>query len=323
MVTVFGGSGFIGAHVVQALGRRGYRVRVAVRRPNQALYLKTSGVVGQIEPVQANIRDEASVRAAIDGASAVINLAGILSETGKQRFAAVHIEGAARVARASRDLDVPIFIHMSSLSADPDSASAYASSKAKGEAAVFEQRPDAVILRPSAVFGPEDQLFNRFASLARLSPVLPVVNGETSLQPVYAKDVAEAVLRTMETNAGDGKVLELGGPETLTIREIMELTLRLIRRKRALLPLPAFLARIPAYFIQLLPNPLVTVDQLRQLQTDNLVSAGAEAEARTLAGLGIAATAPQAILPTYLTRYRRRGQFEPGAEPPAEALTQD
>jgi NADH dehydrogenase len=315
LITVFGGSGFVGRHVVQALGRRGYRIRVAVRRPNEALFLKTSGNVGQIEPVQANIRDDASVARAVEGASAVINLVGILYESGKQSFSSVQIEGAARVARLSKAADVPVFVQLSSLSANAKGPSEYGRSKAAGEAAVLKHYPDAAILRPSAIFGADDQLFNRFAGLARLLPVLPVIHGACAMQPVYVKDVAEAVVRAVETTQVDGKVYELGGPEVMSVRAIMELTLQQVRRKRLLIPVPTFIALAKAYFLQLLPSPLLTVDQVRSLSADTVVSAAANADARTLAGLGIVATAPQAILPSYLTRYRKRGQFEPNAEP--------
>lgn len=315
LITIFGGSGFVGQHVVQALGSRGYRIRVAVRRPNEALFLKTSGVVGQIKPMQANIRDDASVRAAVAGASAVINLVGILSESGKQRFEAVQVEGAARVAKAARAAGVPIFIQLSSIAANPDATSRYARTKAAGEEAVRAHYRDAAILRPAVIFGADDQLFNRFAALARLTPVLPVIHGDTQMQPVYVGDVAEAVVKALETDVADGKVLELGGPEVMTVREIMALTLRMTRRRRVLLPVPAFLAKIKAFFLQMLPNPLLTVDQVRGLEADTVVSAAATAEGRTLEGLGMVPTAPEAILPTYLARFRRRGQFDPAVAP--------
>lgn len=312
LITIFGGSGFVGRHVVQALGRRGYRIRVAVRRPNEALFLKTSGNVGQIEPVQANIRDDASVARAVAGASAVINLVGILYEGGKQSFTAVQAEGAERVARLAKAAGVPVFVQMSSISSD---ASAYGRSKAEGEAAVLGHYPDAAILRPSVIFGADDQLFNRFAGLARLLPVLPVIEGATRMQPVWVRDVAEAITRAVETTQVDGKVYELGGPEVLTVRQIMDLTLKQIRRKRLLLPVPTFLAKAKAYILQLLPSPLLTVDQVRSLGQDSVVSDAAIADGRTLEGLGITPTAPEAILPSYLTRFRKRGQFEPAAEP--------
>lgn len=314
LITVFGGSGFLGQHVVQALGRRGYRVRVAVRRPNDALFVKTSGVVGQIEPIQANIRDERSVRDAVEGASAVVNLVGIMSESGAQRFEAVQAAGAERVARAADAAGVPILVHVSAIGADEESPSVYARSKALGEQAIRKYMPRAAILRPSVVFGPEDQFFNRFAALARLMPVFPLIGGATRFQPVYVKDVAEAVVRALETDAVDGKTFELGGPVILTMRQIMELTLRETRRHRVLLPLPAALAKLQAWFLQLLPNPLLTVDQVRLLALDNVVSDEARAEGRTLQGLGIAPTSPEAIVSSYLARFRKRGQFEPAPD---------
>lgn len=314
LVTIFGGSGFIGRHVVQALGRRGYRIRVAVRRPNEALFVKTSGGVGQIEPVQANIRDERSVRAAVEGASAVINLVGIMSESGPQRFEAVQAMGPGLIASAAKAAGVPIMVHVSALGADEESPSLYARSKALGERAVLNHMPHAAILRPSVVFGPEDGLFNRFAAMARLTPVLPLVGGETRFQPVFVKDVAEAIVRAMETDAADGKVFELGGPEILTMRQMMEMTLRVIRRKRVLLPLPLGVARLQARLLQLLPNPLLTVDQVRLLAIDNVVGDAARSEGRTVEGLGIAPTAPEAVIASYLVRFRRRGQFEPGPD---------
>lgn len=319
LITIFGGSGFVGKHVVQALGLRGYRIRVAVRRPNEAIFLKTSGIVGQIEPVQANIRDEASVRAAVEGASAVINLVGILSESGKQSFEAVQVQGAGRVAKAAKAAGVPIFIQLSSISANPEATSHYARTKAAGEEAVRAHYPDAAILRPAAIFGADDQLFNRFAALARFTPVLPVIHGNTLMQPVYVRDVAEAIAHALETDVADGTVLELGGPEIMSLREIMALTLHVSRRKRLLLPVPALFAKAQAFFLQMLPNPLLTVDQVRALAVDTVVSKAAIAEGRTLEGLGITPTAPKAILPSYLARFRRRGQFEPAVEP----ITQD
>ncbi|HEY4343609.1 MAG TPA: complex I NDUFA9 subunit family protein [Parvibaculum sp.] len=315
LVTVFGGSGFVGQHVVQALGRRGYRVRVAVRRPNEALFLKMSGVVGQIEPVQANIRDEGSVRAAVEGASAVVNLVGIMSETGPQRFEAVQAMGAERLAKAAKAAGAPIFIQVSALGADVESPSVYARTKALGEQAVLRHIPAAAILRPSVIFGPGDTFFTRLAGMARLLPVLPMIGGgATRFQPVYVKDVAEAVLRVIETDAADGKVVELGGPEVQSLRQAMDLVLHETCRKRVFVPLPFALAKLQALILQLLPNPLLTVDQVRLLAADNVVSDAARGEGRTLEGLGIVATAPEAIVPAYLVRFRRRGQFEPAPE---------
>lgn len=315
LVTVFGGSGFLGGHVVEALARKGCRVRVAVRRPNEALFTKTSGVVGQVEPVQANVRDSRSVADAVAGAHAVVNLVGILHEAGPQRFETVQAMGADRVARAARAAGVGIFVQMSALGADLESRSAYARTKALGEEAVRAQFPAATIFRPSVVFGPEDRLYNRFAALARLSPVLPLFGGGTTrFQPVYVKDVAEAVARAVATDAADGRVIELGGPEVRTLREIFELVLVETCRKRLLVPVPFAIAKFAAAFAQLLPNPPLTVDQVKLLAHDNVVSDAAKAEGRTLEGLGIAPTAAEAIVPAYLVRFRRRGQFEPAPE---------
>lgn len=311
LITVFGGSGFVGRHVVQALARKGYRVRVAVRRPNQALFVKTSGDVGQVEPVQANIRDTRSVKAALDGAHAVVNLVGILNESGAQRFETVIAGGADRIARAAKAAGIGIFVQVSAIGAHEASPSAYARSKAVAEQAVRAQIPAAAILRPSIVFGPEDDFFNRFAGLARIMPALPLIGGgKTRFQPVYVKDVAEAIVRAVETGAADGKVVELGGPETYTFRQLMELTLREIGRRRLLLPLPSALAKLMAFFLEKLPGAPLTVDQVTLLGADNVVSEEARKEGRTLEGLGVAPTSPEAILPVYLVRFRRRGQFE-------------
>jgi len=311
MVTVFGGSGFLGRHVVQALARRGYRVRVGVRRPNEALFLRPMGDVGQVEPVQVNIRDDRSVQLALQGASAAINLVGILYEKGPQRFEAVHALGAARVARAANAMGVPVLVHVSAIGASLDSPSAYARSKALGENAVREEIPAAVILRPSVIFGAEDGFFNLFASLARLLPALPLIGGgHTRFQPVYVKNVADAIVAALENPAAAGKTYELGGPEIYSFRELMQLVLRMINRKRLLIPVPAFAARIKAWFLQLAPSPLLTVDQVRQLGIDNVVSDEANTQGRTLSAFGITPTSAEAILPTYLYRFRREGQFE-------------
>ena len=310
LVTVFGGSGFIGRHVVRALAKRGYRVRVACRRPDLAGHLQPLGNVGQIQAVQANLRVRWSVDRAVQGADHVVNLVGILHESGKQKFVSVQAEGAARVAGHAAELGVTTFVQMSAIGADAQSGSIYARSKAYGEAAVRKAMPEAVILRPSIVFGPEDDFFNRFADMARLSPFLPLIGGgKTKFQPVYVKDVAEAVARVIERGI-TGKTYELGGPEVMSFRDLMKLTLKVIRRERLLLPLPFFVASIQARFMQLLPKPLLTVDQVRLLRSDNVVSAQALAEGRTIEDLGIQPTAPQAILETYLYRFRRTGQYE-------------
>ena len=309
-VTVFGGSGFLGRHIVHALARRGCRVRVAVRRPNDAMFLRPMGVVGQVEPVQANIRDDASVKAALMGADAAVNLVGILYESGKQTFEAVLAEGAGRVARAVAEAGVARFVHVSAIGADEESPSAYGRGKAAGEKAVREAVPGAAIVRPSIVFGPEDDFFNRFAAMARLSPALPLVGGgRTKFQPVYVKDVAEGVTRLLERPEAGGRVYEFGGPQVLTFRELMEELLRVTERRRILAPLPVPLAKLISYGTQFIPNPPLTPDQVRQLGTDNVVSEEAALQKRTLEGLGIAPTALDLVLPTYLYRFRKTGQF--------------
>jgi uncharacterized protein YbjT (DUF2867 family) len=309
LVTVFGGSGFLGRHIVHALARRGYRVRVAVRRPNDAMFLRPAGVVGQVEPVQANIRDDASVRAALAGADAVVNLVGIMHESGRQTFDAVQDEGAARVAKAARDAGITCFLHVSAIGADAESKSAYARSKAAGEKAVREALPQANIVRPSIVFGPEDGFFNLFAAFARLTPVLPLIGGDARFQPVYVKDLAEGITRIIEGGEG-GKVYEFGGPEKHTFRGLMEEILRTTLRKRVLLPVPTLVALLISYVTQFLPNPPLTPDQVRLLGRDNVVSEEAAAQGRTLEGLGIAPTTLALVLPTYLYRFRKAGQFE-------------
>lgn len=312
IVTVFGGSGFVGRYVSQRMAKEGWRVRVAVRRPNEALFVRPYGVVGQVEPIQANIRDEASTRRAIAGSSAVINCVGILIEDGKQGFEAVQAEGAERIARIAAEEGVPRLVHISAIGADPESESLYARSKAAGEAAVRAAFPGAVILRPSVVFGVEDQFFNRFASMARFSPVLPVVGAETKFQPVYVGDVASAAALAATSDVAPG-VYELGGPEVATFRELMERMLAVIRRKRRVAPLPFGLARLQARILDamqrlsfgLFTNRVLTVDQVRMLARDNVVSPGS----RGFVELGIAPTAMDPILETYLYSYRPHGQF--------------
>lgn len=306
LVTVFGGSGFIGRHVIQRLAEQGWLVRVAVRDPEAALYLKPLGSVGQITPLQTNIRDEGSVRRAISGADAVINLVGILYEKGRQTFEAVHRDGAMRIAKAAAAEGIVNFVHMSALGAAPDSISAYARSKAAGEEAVRAALPDAVVIRPSVVFGPQDDFFNRFAALARVSPFLPLIGGgETKFQPVYVGDVAEAIVRTLTEKENHGKIFELGGPEIYTFRELMQLVLRETNRKRCLVKIPFWAAMIKATFLELLPVPPLTRDQVKLLKKDNILSG----QRPGLEDLGITATAPEIILPTYLDIYRKGGHY--------------
>ncbi|RTM00357.1 complex I NDUFA9 subunit family protein [Ancylobacter aquaticus] len=309
LVTVYGGSGFVGRHVVRALARLGWRVRVAVRRPDLAGHLQPLGAVGQIIPVQANLRYPASVLRAAEGAEVVINLVGVLHESGRQSFEAVHAFGAKQVALAAREVGARL-IHASAIGASADSEAFYARSKAAGEAAALETVPGAVVMRPSIVFGPEDDFFNRFAAMARLSPALPLIGGGgTRFQPVFVGDVADAFAKAVDGQARPGTVYELGGPEVKTFKELMELLLAEIDRKRLLVPMPSGLASFNARLLEMLPNPLLTRDQVRLLGYDNVVSEAAKAEGRTLEGLGIAPTALGAILPGYLWRYRKAGQF--------------
>jgi NADH dehydrogenase len=311
LVTVFGGSGFLGRHVVRALLKRGYQVRAAVRRPDLAGHLQPLGMVGWVQPVQANVRVRWSVDRAVEGADAVVNLVAILNQSGRQRFEAVNVFGARAIAEAARAAGIKDLVHVSAIGATRDAPSDYMKSKAAGEAAVVETVPGAVVMRPSILFGPEDAFFNRFASLARFMPALPVFGGgATRLQPVFAGDVAAAIAAAVEGRAAAGTVYELGGPEIRTFRECIELVLAEIERKRLLVPMPWPLASAAARVFQLLPKPLVTVDHLRQLRVDNVVSDGAVAGRRTLDAFGIEPTSLAAILPTYLDRYRPRGQFE-------------
>jgi uncharacterized protein YbjT (DUF2867 family) len=312
LVTVFGGSGFVGRHVVRALAKRGWRVRPAVRRPDLAGHLQPMGGVGQIMPVQANLRYPDSVMRAVEGADAVVNLVGILYETGRQGFDAVQSDGARAVARAAARAGASQLVQMSAIGADPGSPAAYARTKAAGEAAALSEFPGAVILRPSVVFGPEDDFFNQFASLARVLPALPLIGGgETRFQPVFVGDVAEAVAAVLDGRAQPGAVYELGGPAVKSFREILEYILKETGRSRPLVPLPFPLAELQGRILQMLPmKPLLTRDQVLMLKTDNVVSETAKAEGRTLAGLGVTPESIEAVVPSYLYRFRKAGQFE-------------
>ena len=310
LITIYGGSGFIGRHLVQAIAKTGARMRVAVRRPELAGHLQPLGGVGQINPVQANVRYPDSLLASADGADAVVNLVGILFPAGKQTFNAVQYEGARHVAEAARQTGVRAFVHISAIGADPESPSIYARSKAAGEQAVRDAFPDAVILRPSVVFGPEDDFFNRFAALARIAPALPLIGGgKTRLQPVFAGDVAKAVVAALAGKATTGEAYELGGPETLTLKEVMQRVLAYTMRRRLLVPEWFWLAKLQAPFLQLLPKPPLTVDQVRLLKIDNVVGEIAQKAGRTLEGLGIEPVAIASVVPEYLEQYRPRGQF--------------
>jgi len=309
LVTVFGGSGFLGRHVVRAFAKRGYRIRVAVRRPDLAGHLQPLGRVGQIHAVQANLRYPTSVEAAARDADIVINLVGILFERGRQRFETVQAFGAEAVALAAAAFGARL-VHVSAIGADENSPALYARSKAMGEKLVLAAMPDAVILRPSVVFGPEDDFFNKFAATARIAPALPLIGGgKTQFQPVFAGDVAAAVLAAVEGRALAGQIYELGGPDVRTFKELMEFLLATIERRRLLVPIPFALARLQALFLQFLPKPLLTPDQVELLRNDNVVSAAAEREGRTLGGLGIDPTAMAVVAPSYLWRFRKTGQF--------------
>lgn len=310
LVVIFGGSGFVGRHVVRALAKRGYRIRVACRRPDLAGHLQPLGNVGQIQSVQANVRVRWSVDNAVQGADHVINLVGILHESGRQKFSSVQEFGARAIAEAARAIGAGM-TQVSALGADLNSESGYARSKALGEKAVFETVRDAVVFRPSIMFGPEDQFFNRFANMARYSPVLPLIGGgETKFQPVYVGDVAEAVARSVDGKVKGGQVYELGGPKVLTFKECMQELLAVIDRKRPLVPVPWWVANIQASILGLLPNPLLTTDQVIQLRQHNVVSEAAEKDGRTLDGLGIHGQSVGTILPSYLWRFRAAGQFQ-------------
>jgi NADH dehydrogenase len=317
LVTVFGGSGFLGRHVVRALCRRGYRVRVAVRRPDFAGHLQPLGRVGQVHAVAANLRYPGSVEAAARGAEIVINLVGILFESGRQRFDTVHAVGAEAVALAAAAFGARL-IHVSAIGADPDAPAHYARSKAMGELLVRAARPTATILRPSILFGPEDDFFNRFAALARIAPALPLIGGgHTRYQPVFAGDVAAAVLAAIDTQQAAGSTYELGGPEVMSFKELLQFVLATIERRRLLAPIPFGLARIMASVLELPTKllsikPQLTRDQVELLRRDNVVSPEAERAGRTLAGLGIEPVAMGAVVPTYLWRFRKSGQFKTG-----------
>ncbi len=309
LVTVIGGSGFVGRQVVQALASRGYRVRVGVRRPDLAGHLRPLGMVGQVQPVQVNVRYPDSIRAAMRGAVAAVNLVGILAERGKQTFEAVHVQGAGDVASIATEAGVERLVHMSTLGADPESPSINAQSRAAGEERARSAFPGVTVFRPSVQFGIGDSFFNRFAGMARLSPVLPLFGAKTRYQPVFVGDVASAVQEAVDGSIASGMTYELGGPEVLTFRECMERMLEVIDRRRLLLPVPPMAARLAGSVLQFLPGRLLTRDQARQLYIDNIVSEEARMAGRTLAGIGIAPTSMDAILPTYLSRFRVQGQF--------------
>jgi uncharacterized protein YbjT (DUF2867 family) len=320
LATVIGGSGFVGRYIVRSLAQAGWRVRVAVRRPDLAWFLRPYGAVGQVEPVQANVRFPESISAAVYGAEIVINASGVKRETARQNFEAVHAYGADTIARSAKAGGAHTLIHISGLGSDAASSNAYVASKGRAEQAVRAAFPEAVILRPSVVFGPEDDFFNRFANLARFMPVLPAfAEGTAKLQPVYVADIAVAAAKAIDGGLKPGTTYELGGPEKMTLIEAMQLALRISERRRAVVPAPYGISRLiaqateiaSAVSLGLFPAMLTTTrDQVDLLRNDNVVSPTAFAEGRTFEGLGISPRGAEAILPSYLTRYRKTGQFE-------------
>lgn len=313
LVTIFGGSGFVGRYITWHLARQGWRIRVAVRRPNEALFVRPYGVVGQVEPIFCNIRDDASVAEVLSDADAVVNCVGVLAEDGKNTFEAVQAEGAGRIARLASAAGITRMVHVSAIGADPDSASAYARSKADGEAQVLAHQPDAVILRPSIIFGPEDGFFNRFAGMARMGPILPIIGPETRFQPVYVDDVARAAVKAVNGEVPGG-VYELGGPEVATFRDLMHRMLQIIRRRRLVMSVPFPIAGLQGSILDLASkvslglwtNTVLTRDQVKLLRHDNVVAPGAKG----FGDLGIAPVAMGTVLESYLYKYRPNGQYD-------------
>lgn len=312
LVTIYGGSGFLGRYIARRMAKEGWRVRVAVRRPNEAMFVRPYGAVGQVEPVLCNIRDDNSVRAVMQGADAVVNCVGTFDAKGRNNFDAVQVEGAERIARIAAETGVDRMVHTSAIGADAAADSDYQRTKAEGEAAVLAHMPDAMILRPSIMFGPEDGFFNRFASMSRLGPVLPVVGADTKFQPVYVDDVAKAAVMGVKGEASG--VYELGGPEVATFRALMQEMLTVIRRRKLILNVPFGVARMMAWgfdaasslTLGLFHNGILTRDQVKSLKTDNVVSDGAKG----LSDLGIRPTATEAVLSDYLWRFRPSGQYD-------------
>ncbi len=313
LATVIGGSGFVGRYAVRALAREGWRVRAACRRPDLAGFLQPMGRVGQVHPVQANLRYPESLKPAVRGAEAVICSVGVLAPMGRQTFEAIHVEGPRAAAKAAREAGVQRFIHVSAIGADARSKARYARTKAAGEAAVLEEFPGAIILRPSIVFGPEDQFFNRFAALARMAPLLPLIGGgKNTFQPVYVADLGDALAAAAGGAGTPGTVYEIGGPEVFTFRQLLDRTQAWAGRDRGYVTLPIPLAKLQAALTWLLPNSLrpLTVDQVRMLERDTVVSDAARIEGRTLAAFGISAPASiEAIVPPYLERFKPKGQY--------------
>lgn len=313
LVTIYGGSGFLGRQIARLMAANGWRVRVAVRRPDEALFVRTYGAVGQVQPVPCNIRDDLSVRAAMAGADAVINCVGILVREGKNRFDAVQTEGAARIARIAAETSIEKFVHISAIGANPDSNSTYAASKGKGEEEVLRHRPDAMVLRPSVMFGNGDGSYTRFAGLAGFGPLMAIAGGKTKMQPVFVEDVATAAVMGAEGKA-EGGIYELGGPDVLTVREIVGQVLQVIHKRRGVINLPFWMAGIVGGAFDLvqtltgglLTNRILTRDQVRLLREDNIVAD----DARGFDALGIKPTSAMAVIPQYLWRFRRGGQYD-------------
>lgn len=307
LVTVFGGSGFIGRILVQHLAKAGYRVRVAVRRPNSGLDVKPLGDLGQVHLTQANVRNKPSVEAAIKGSDYVVNLVGVLHESGNQTFGKIHDEGAGLVAEVAAAENIKALVHMSAIGADAESTAKYARSKAAGEAAVLKNYPNATIIRPSVVFGADDSFFNKFASMAKTFRMLPVICGETKFQPIFVGDVASAIVAILGNEDAAGQTYELGGPKQYSFRELLELVNKTTEQNVPMITIPIQLAYFQAFFLGMMPNPMVTIDQLRLMESDNVVSEGAPG----LSELGVTATPPEAEIPKYLVLYRPMGQFTP------------
>ena len=313
LVTIYGGSGFVGRYIARRMAKAGWRVRVAVRRPNEALFVRTYGVVGQVEPILCNIRDDASVRAAMQGADTAVNCVGILTESGKNGFDAVQSEGAERVARIAAEEGVARLVQISAIGADMDAESDYARTKAEGEAGVLRHMPQAVILRPSIIFGPEDAFFNRFAGMTRISPAIPLVGSKTRFQPVYVDDVAQAAEAAVTGRAAPG-IYELGGPDVDSFKGLMQRMLKIVNRKRLVLGMPMWMGRLMAFSFDMLQavtfglfsNTMLTRDQVKNLSRDNVVAE----DAKGFADLGIEPTAMTAVLPEYLWRFRPSGQYD-------------
>ncbi len=312
LVTVFGASGFIGRNIVRELAKRGARVNAVCRDVEKAKFLKPMGVVGQVTPMRADVTDPAAIERAVAGASMVVNLVGILYASGRNTFDAVQATAPGLIARAAKNAGAKAMVHVSAIGADAQGSAAYARSKAAGEAAVLEAFPEATILRPSIVFGADDNFFNQFAAYAVFAPTLPLIGGGfTRFQPVYVDNVADAVIAALETPEARGETYELGGPEICNFRQLLEMVVRETNRKTWLVDVPFWAASIQGGLLEMLPRPPLTRDQVELLKSDNVVSDGA----KTLADLGIEATPVEVVLPTYLDKFRPGGRYSTGRQP--------